>query len=251
MRVILFMIAILTICGQARAAVILFEDFEDATVSYVTSDPDELGNISLGDYFGRIAPDTATPPGDISFGNLQGNGYYGAQDTDAAGAGNVDLITLDWTGIDISNHNNLELSWFVAEDNATNGAEDWDIASSLRITAQIDGGGFANVFAIESENVGGDQTNERPLVDTDFDGAGDGTEITDQFTQFMQSLPDGNTLDIRVEIEDLDADDEDVAFDSLLLEGDVIPEPSTFALLGFGSIMIHCLSGKRKNQAVA
>ena len=228
---------LLTIASTTvNADIILFEDFEDATVTYTVSVADDVDELGTRDYFGRLHDvDTGLPPVDVSYSNRQGQGFYGVQDTDGTSSGNIDDITLDWTGIDVSNFENLSLSWFVAEDDATDGNEDWDTTSRFRILAQIDGGGFFNVFAIESElGTDGNETNEVPRVDTDFDETGDGAEITDTFTQFSSALANGGTLDLRVEIRDLDTGDEDVAFDNFLLEGDAIaavPEPTSLALL--------------------
>ena len=234
MRSLIFTLIVFAISIPAQADIILFEDFEDATISYTTSVPDDLSDIATRDYFGRISPGTTTPPVDISYSNLQGTGYYGAQDTDSANSGNIDQIAIEWIGIDISNFDNLGVSWMVAEDTANDGNEDWDTSSSFKILVQIDDGGFQNLFWIQSEiGSDGNETNEAPRVDTDFDGTGDGTAITDVFTLFSSGISNGSMLDIRVVIEDLDSGDEDIAFDNLLLTGDstAIPEPSSAAFL--------------------
>jgi len=215
--------------------VILFEDFEDATITYTSSISDDLTDISNLDYYGRIAADTApTVPAALSYTNLQGSGYYGAQDINAANSDTVNSITLNWTGIDISSYIDLELSWFVAEDDATDGNEDWDSTSSVKLEFQLDGGGFSNVFAIEAESVAGDETNQMPRIDTDFDGIGDGNEITDSFTIYSSSIGNAAALDIRLTFESLNAADEDIAFDSLQLTGTApaaLPEPNFISII--------------------
>lgn len=256
MRLTLLALMAAAMSLPAQADTILLEDFEDAVFTYTTSVADDLTDIANRDYFGRIAPDTSTPPVDVSYSNPQGSGYYGVQDTDSANSGDIDDITLDWTGINVSNFENLQLSWFVAEDDATDGNEDWDISTSFRILVQHDGGGYVQIFGIESENVadfnnpvGGDQTNEAPRVDTDFNGVGDGAVITDTFTQYLQSLANATTLDLRVEFEDFDTGDEDLAFDNFLLTGDMIsavPEPGSFAFLLVGGAFLGCRRRKRR-----
>jgi len=193
---------------------ILFEDFEDAELTYTTSIPDDLSDIAAFDYFGRI-DDTSGLPTSVAYSNPQGLGFYGVQDIDGANSGNVDVLELNWEGIDISSFTNLNLSWYVAEDDANDGNEDWDPSDFVRLEVQVDGGGFSSVFAIESS--GG--TNTSPRVDTDFDGIGDGTEITDVFSQFSAVVTNGALLDIRLTIDGLGAGDEDLAFDNLLLTG--------------------------------
>lgn len=215
----LFAISINTLFSQA-----LFEDFEDATITYSATPADDLTAINFENYFGRIAPDTDTPPTDISFTNSQGSGYYGAHDTDDANSGNIDEIMLNFTGVDITGLTNLAFSIFVAEDD-DGGSQDWDSNSSFLVTYQIDGGGYTNLFAIESS--GG--TNTEPAEDTDFNGSGDGTAITDAFALFSKPIVGtGTTLDLRITISNLDAGDEDIAFDNITIEGDT-PTPITLA----------------------
>jgi len=195
---------------------IFLEDFEDAQLTYTTSIPDDLSDIAASDYFGRI-DDTSGLPISVAYSNLQGSGFYGVQDPNGANSGDVNLIQLDWTGIDISGFSNLNLSWYVAEDDANDGNEDWDSSDFVRLEVQVDGGGFTSLFAIESE--GG--TNTAPRVDTDFDGLGDGIEITDVFTQFSSDIANGSMLDIRLTINGLSVGDEDIAFDEVRLTGDM------------------------------
>ena len=56
--------------------------------------------------------------------------------------------------------------------------EDWDLVDFVSFEYQIDGGGRTNLLAIESIP-DGDSFNAVPALDTDFDGDGDGTEITE------------------------------------------------------------------------
>ena len=212
---------------------VFFEDFEDSSVIYTTSVADDLSDIAARDYFGRIDSSSGLPA-DVSYSNQQGNGFYGVQDTDGTPSGNVDIITLDFAGFDITNFTDLEFSFFIGEDTASDGNEDWDIDSSIRVQAQIDGGGFGNIFAVESIDAA--VGNMAPAVDTNFDGVGDGAAITDVLTQYTVALADagfgvGDTLDLRFTIQGLDTGDEDIAIDSVRVSGTAVPEPSSLALL--------------------
>jgi len=214
---------------------VFFEDFEDSSVLYSSSVADDITDLANEDYFGRI--DFSALPTDIMYGNLQGGGFYGAQDTDSANSGNIDLLTLDIMGVDISNFSNLNLSFFVAEDDAEDSNEDWDITTSFRVLTQIDGGGYNPIFAIEGASAG--VGNQMARVDTNFDGIGDGAEITNVFTQFAFMIADGNTFDLRIEIEDLDTGDEDIALDSLQLSGILaVPEPTGLGLLSLMGVTV-------------
>jgi PEP-CTERM motif-containing protein len=228
----------------ANATLILLEDFEDSSLTYSSNITDNLSDIANRDYFGRLAPDTDIPPSNIQYTNAQGSGYYGVQDTDGTSSGNVDIIMLDWTGIDVSGFTNLNLSWLIAEDDSSDGAEDWDLTSFFGLSVQTNGvGGYNNIFTVASElGIDGNQSNEKARVDTNADGIGDGTEITAAFQQFSLSLADATSYDIKVAIEYLDAGDEDIAFDNLRLTGDLatstVPEPATLVLFFIGLIAL-------------
>lgn len=217
-----------SICSLAMGTTtVIFEDFEDSTLTYTASPVDDISDIGNRDYYGRVT-DAASP---ATFSNVQGLAYYAAEDTD--GATHVAAtITLDWTGFNISGLNGLEFSGFFAEDD-DGSAQDWDANSSLLVEYQIDGLGFFNLFAIESS--GG--TNTEPAEDTNFDGVGNGSAITDTFTQFTKSIAGtGSTLDLRLTITGLDAGDEDIAFDNISVTG--VPEPSSAALLGLAGLAV-------------
>ena len=227
-------VATLTSASAATAATVIFEDFEDSTVGYTPSAADDLSDAASRDYYGIV--NTGDLPADVSYQNIQGTGFYGVQDTDGA-TNEVDDITLSFTGIDISSFTNLVLSFMLAEDDSFDGREDWDTTSSFQVAYQIDGSGFTTGFAVESElGSDGNRTNERARVDTDLDGTGDGTEITDIFQQFAFGIGDGDLLDLRFTFTDLNAGDEDLALDSILLSGAnvaVVPLPAGIWLLGF------------------
>lgn len=241
--------ALLLICGLALALpapgdVIVLEDFEDALLTYA-GPADVLDGLANNDYYGRLGGGNPTPPASIAYGNLQGTGYYGLQDTDGFYIDpdglhperQVTTVELFWSGIDVSSYENLLLSWRLAEDDAGDGNQDWDTDTSFRIAIQLDGGGFTDIFAVAAElGTDGNQVNERPRVDTNFDGIGDGLEITDVFTEFNAAIANGTTLDIRVTFDNLNAGDEDLALDHVLLQGNLsaIPEPGAAWLLGLG-----------------
>lgn len=243
--------------ASVRADVIAFEDFEDSTLTY-TGPADVFDGLANNDYYGRLGGGNPTPPANVVYNNLQGTGYYGVQDTDGFWIDpenddpverQIPTVELFWTGINITDFENLNLSWLVAEDDADDGNQDWDTDASFRIAIQLDGGGFTDIFAIESEiGTDGNQTNEAPRVDTNFDGIGDGAEITDVFTQFSSAIANGTTLDIRVTFDNLNAGEEDLAFDNLLLEGDfvgAIPEPGSALMF---SMVLAGLASRRRRR---
>jgi len=230
---------------------LLSEDFEDATVAYTidarnnnnldplnppNSTTDDLSEVASGNFYGRV---TQTQAGN-RYGNGQGLSFYGLQDTDGfiPVEKDVDIIVLTWSNIDITNFTDLQFSGFFAEANL-GGVETFDPTTSLIVEASIDGGGFANVFAIESASAG--TNNLAPSVDDNFDGVGDGTlVITDQFTQYTRSISgSGSSLDLRVTVAQFDGGTENIGLDNIEVTGvAAVPEPSSVVLLGLGGVAL-------------
>lgn len=254
---ILSLIALLTFTSHSRADIILLEDFENAAQrSYQSNINDALTDIANSDYYGQTT--LTNLPNDIDYKNVQGTGFYAVQDTDGALPQAVDHISLSWLDIDISQWQNLLLSWFIAEDDditRSGVSEDFDSSTRFSIEIQLDNAGFFDIFAVEGKRSATDSlTNQAPAVDTDFDGVGDGVEITDSFSQFDQQLAQANELDIRVNFSYFDAADEDFAFDQLVLSGDrlvssqitSVPEPTTGLLMLLAiALMISTVANRK------
>ena len=128
----------------------------------------------------------------------------------------------------------LQFSALFAEDDASDGNEDWDGSDYVRVFASLDGGPETQIFGLEND---GSRFNSAPFVDTDLDGDGEGAEITDTFAEFSAAIPGtGSSLDLRIEVA-LDSGDEDVAIDDVTVRG-VAPAPlacTTDAPLSFDS----------------
>ena len=201
---------------------LFFEDFESDGngTRYTTS----IGEFSDGtaDYFGRVASDGLSIGSFVEFTNISGGGYFAAMDIDAAnavGSGGPTSATFEIAGINISGKTNLQFSILVAEDdNGT--SEHWDDNTEFIIEYQIDGGGYQSLFAVQTITDALASNNKKPYEDTDFDGSGDGAEITSVFTEFVKNITGtGNSLDIRISMNILDAGDEDIAFDNIKITG--------------------------------
>jgi len=180
-------------------------DFETAGSGYSTSEAEFVD--SNEDYFSQ------TDGSNINavLSNADGS-FFAAQDIDEQYTLPVDL---EITNINISTLSNLEFSIDLAEgDDGSN--EDWDVGDYVRIYYSIDGAIEQNLLWIEND---GSTFNSAPFIDTDFDGTGDGTEITDAFTTFTESIAStGSLMDIRIEFS-LDAGDEDIAIDNIKVCG--------------------------------
>jgi hypothetical protein len=235
-RSLFVVVAIMLLTTVANADIILFEDFEDATVNYTTSVP-EFTNGS-GDFF--IRTDGSDHGTFVNYNNIQGSSYFATMDIDGEGAALP--VIMDFTGINITGYTDLSFSsWFAEDDDGTN--EDWDNPDYVHIDYQIDGGGFQNLLHFEND---GSTFNTMPYVDTDFDGIGDGTALTDSFALFTENIAGtGSTLDIRITY-DLDSGDEDIAIDNLQIAGNPVPVPGAIWLLSSGLLGLVGLRRRQK-----
>lgn len=206
---------------------LVFEDFEDAAIGYTLLDVDtgstvteDISEILNEDYFGRADVGDFSGTDFLGFSNDQGT-FFAAGDIDAVmSIGNVDNASVNWNNINITGLTTINVAASFAEGNDAGGVlEDWDDDSSVRMEYSFDNSTWTPFFAIEAET--GAISDTAPRVDTDFDGIGDGAEITAAFTQHSQSfMTGGNTIvSIRIIMENLDAADEDIAFDNVLITG--------------------------------
>ncbi len=150
----------------------------------------------------------------ISYSNVQGANVFAAMDIDGEGAAATQ--TLSFNSIDITGQTNLEFSAYFAEDDDGSN-QDWDASDAFLAEYRIDGGAWQNLFAIRND---GSPFNAAPQVDTDFNAIGDGTEITDTLTQFIQPIVGtGSSLEVRFTLT-LNSGDEDIAFDNVEVTAD-------------------------------
>lgn len=200
---------------------LVFEDFEDAVVSYTTSIPEFTDKtVSTGrDYF--IRTDGTDISGAVQLSDIIGTSYFAAQDIDGEGATLPVQVTFE--NLDINSMDAIYFSALFAEDDDSSN-QDWDGPDYAHVDYSFDNGTTWNTFfAIEGSSTG---TNTPPRVDTDFDGIGDGTEITNSFQPFsavflnngLTNPSASNTVSIRIEL-NLNSGDEDIAFDNILIRG--------------------------------
>lgn len=198
---------------------IFSEDFEtDGNGSRYTTSVAEFTDNG-GDYFTRT--DGSNISSSVQFSGVRGSYYFAAQDIDGEGA--TLPVSLTFSGIDISGKTGIEFSIYLAEDDGS--GEHWDDSDYVHIQYKIDGGDFTPLIHIENFN--NVEFNSYPAIDTNFDGTGNGSEITDTFTQYTASISGtGSTLEIVIELY-LDSGNEDIAFDDLLITAVSEPTVST------------------------
>lgn len=188
------------------------EDFEsDGNGSRYVTSVAEFSDGS-GDYFTRT--DGTNIGSFASYSNLNGTAWFGLQDVDGEGGPVTVSVTL--APIDITGATDLTFNGLFAEDAASDGAQDWDADALVYVEASIDGGAWVKVLQFASQGV----TNTQPGMDSDFDGVADGPVLTDAFTGYTAAISGtGALLSIRITAENLDAGDEDIAFDQLRVSG--------------------------------
>lgn len=233
--------AILTV--TAKGQVLFLEDFEDSTVGYQltalggraigeTSDFEEDSEFGGFDYFGRVAPDGIAIGAEIN--GVTGSGFFAGNDFDATAAGDPgiteDTAIFTVLGINISGESLFRFSGDFAEDTTNGSVPGWDADTAIRIEGSVDNGAFFNIFAIEAEIPTG--INAIARIDTNFDGVGEGTALTNTLTTFNADfMANGSTLDLRITLAEFDTAAEDFAFDNLQVSA--VPEPNSALLLSF------------------
>ena len=184
-----------------------FELHPDSGGAYSTSVP--FANDGAHDYFDRGENGDF---GMVPLLNIDGDFFIGAEDTDADGLPGEVQLTLD--AVDISGRNDVEISIAMAA--PRNNQYDNNNPSSppndfFFIETNLDGNGWVLVGAFR----GASATNGALKEDTDFDGIGDGIELTKTFRDFTYSLTDtGSALQIRMSIS-MNSGSEEVAFDNV------------------------------------
>ncbi|MCF8304687.1 MAG: T9SS type A sorting domain-containing protein [Bacteroidales bacterium] len=187
------------------------EDFSTGTQYSVTLGGE--GENGTSDYFIRTDDNTGHNIGPSYSGNT---GYFFAgQDIDDGGwTGSASPSELTWTGIDISGYINLEFDGKFASE-ATSKIDDNDY---IHVQYRIDGGSWTNIIWFEND---GTTYNTAFLEDTDFDGDGDGTQLSGTFTNYNKSLNStGNSLDLRITVA-ANSGGEDFAIEDFEISGNL------------------------------
>jgi hypothetical protein len=216
MKKLYFLLIILI--STASFGQIYQEDFETDTngTNYNTSIVEFSDGFS--DFLTRT--DGSNINSSYSVSNISNSFYFAAQDIDGEGATNPQ--NLSTFPIDVTGLTDIDFVILLAEDDDGSN-QDWDETDYMHITYSIDGGTAQNVLWVESD--GG--TNTTPRIDTDFDGVGDGDEITSTFSEFVVSdIPIGGGASIVFTVEfSLNSGDEDIAIDNIRVYDTYVPSP--------------------------
>ena len=234
MKKIYVLLLSLTITSLSFGQTILFqESFETGN----SGTPSETCNDTGGDFFTRT--DGSDIGGSYSVSGQDGDFFFAAMDTDGAPC-TLATETLLFEDIDISTYTNLSLAILLAEDK--DGINfDWDDDSRFYIEVDIDNSGtFTKVLqvAVVQGQEPATSNVSQPTIDSDFDGNGDGPEITDLFTEYTADINTGTSLDIRLVFENLLAGDEDISVDNIrVIDGYSVSPTITIAAPSDESIL--------------
>ncbi|WP_431156778.1 T9SS type A sorting domain-containing protein [Winogradskyella poriferorum] len=240
MKKLYFLLFCLTIATFSYGQTTVFqESFEtDGNGSRYTTSQVEFSD-GFGDFFGRTNLNaSAEDAADLIVGTFyslsgtDGDFCFAGMDIDAAnaggsGGGNVHSLLFD--DVNITGFSNLSLAILLAEDkDGTN--FDWDDDSLFYVEVSIDNSGtFNKVLQVSTADAMGGSNVSQPMIDSDFDGNGDGPEITDTFTEYSAAISSGSVIDIRLVWENLVAGDEDISIDNLRIVDGFAASPNITA----------------------
>ncbi|MGF1533281.1 MAG: hypothetical protein ACFCUI_06230 [Bernardetiaceae bacterium] len=216
-----FLVFFFILFGLQAQTVLLNEPFDNKNAFNLSS---PFFSDGANDYIGIYDPATtnddfggdARPTGVPAYTGFTGS-YIVAEDIDDGGI-KPDIVTFTWSNINISGLQNITVSGKFAANPGLlfdNGATNTD---SVTVLASIDGGAYFRIFTIRSKAALG-SSNQPFAQDTNFDGVGDGDDLTFAARSISQTITQtGNTMNLRLAVR-VEAGNEEVAIDDLIVTG--------------------------------
>ncbi len=221
------------------------EDFSTSSNYSVTLGGE--GNDGTSDYFQRTNGSNIG----VSYSGNSGD-FFAAQDVDDGGwTGSANPSQLTWTGINISGYSSLTFEGLFA----SAATAKIDAADYVKVEINIDGGGWITILEFEND---GATYNTYFLEDTDFDGTGDGTQLTSTFATFTKNISgSGSSMDLRITVS-VNAGGEDFAFDEFYVKGTATScsapttqaSSITFSSVDHTSMTVNWTNGNGSNRVV-
>ncbi len=223
-RTHIYAMLLISFTFSGQAVEIMAESFEtDGQTNRYISTTEFSG--SSNDHWGRTdGTDISNVTADYTA--FSGLTFWAAEDVNDSSGNLQDVQTILFEDINISVYDNLMFSGLFAAGNENGpGASNYDAGDFLTIQYRVDGGNYINgmCFNYEVGNDGNPQTNEPFGFDANCDGSSDGPafRLGTAMQNFSFSIPEtGLLMDILVSVA-VDSGSEELAFDNLVLSGDV------------------------------
>jgi len=215
--------------SAAHADDLLFEDFEDNTTNFLSSNG--LFHDGNADYF-HIVPLNGVANSVDPYTLFNGSNYFAAEDIDDGGT-RPGTQTLAFN-LNVAGVTDMTVGMLFAAGGNGAGTPAYDSNDGFLVRAQLDGGAFQNLLAFEAIGT----TNQVLRRDTDFDGTGDGFQPTSEFALYDNLAIAGTGTNLLVEVV-FSSNDGNVEFaiDDVTISGTVaVPEPSALGLVGMFGI---------------
>ncbi|MGH2667360.1 beta strand repeat-containing protein, partial [Flavobacterium sp.] len=217
-----FIVSMVYIRGHAQTQ--FWSDTFDAGPTSGTRTPEENGGVGgppNTSYF-RLT-DGSTVSQAVAFTGKQGTNYWAGEDHNAAGTGFTasgaqgaatnsasNELSINWTGINIAGKSGLSFRGLFAA-NSTN--EPWDNVNAclsgvgttntdyIIVQYRIDGGAYVDLIRFFNRGSATNTIDKYLFEDTDGNGCGDGTKLTNVFGEFIKTIAGtGTTLDFRINV---------------------------------------------------
>jgi hypothetical protein len=255
-----FLVSVISFSSHAQTQ--FWSDTFEAGPSSGTRTPEENGGVGgppNTSYF-RLT-DGSTVSQVVPFSGKEGTNYWAGEDHNAAGTGFTasqaqgaptnsafNELTITWTGIDITGKTDLSFKGLFAA-NSTN--EPWDNINAclsgvgttntdyITVQYRIDGGSYINLIRFYNRGSATNGTDKYLFEDTDGNGCGDGTQLTNAFGEFTKTISGtGTTLDLKISIYSEGASEEWAIDNFRLFEAPPasLPTVTTTAAMGVGAV---------------
>ena len=214
------------IIPERSDSLVLMEDFETAGLNtryfldrdtFTTLNDTSLSAGNQGKSFLTRTDGSNIRSTSFMFDSIRGMYWFGAADLNKNTTTLPGSATMTFSQKAIKGLCDLQFSVYLAEDDVSGGATNhWNREDFVHFDYSIDGSAFQNLLHIEND---GGVAGSAPFVDTNFDGDGEGTEVTDTFQRFVVNIMEtGQSITLRISMF-LDGEDEDIAIDSIRILG--------------------------------
>ncbi|WP_445725517.1 SprB repeat-containing protein, partial [Flavobacterium sp.] len=207
-----------TFCLKVSAQTQFWSDTFETSPTSGTRIP-EVNGGTTSSYF-RLT-DGSTISQVVPFTSKEGNSFWAGEDHNGPGTGfpsegstpasnPLNELQIEWTGINISGKSDLSFKGLIA---AASTNEPWDNQNAcisgvgttntdyIIIEYSIDGGAFVNLISFYNRGSASGTGDKYLFEDTNNDGCGDGTQLTNVFGEFTKNLVGtGTTMSLRLRV---------------------------------------------------